>query len=296
MREIQLEESYLIGSGKHGVMYNVFFKEKWCTAKLLLKKLLKPYQSTENLVTEFSKKCTICLVLDQSNLVKFVKVTQIGNEVAIINETIEMNLSAYIKQKGNNFSLDDQVSLCLDMAKGLSELHYHSILHKNLHDGNVLVQGNRAKISDFYYSLLQLAEDNKDFAVPYVAPEVIKDSLSVFVNSSDIYSLGVLLLQVVASITERTSLEQMVNTVSKSVTKEYKQRFPIVLYGLIDHIIYRCLSIDIKNRPSGAEICEHFEGAPQYVSSRALHQVGYTVVILVKVAIFPVYLGCLATL
>lgn len=265
--EMQLKASHLLGGGRHGKTYNTVFNGKWCTAKLLYGKLLKSDQPTEYLITEFNERCTICLGLRHSNLVKFIKVTEIDNEIAIINEAMQMNLSTYIKQKGSDFSLDDQVSLCLDMSKGLCELHDHSILHKNLHDGNILVQGNQAKVGDFYYSLLQLAEDDQDFVVPYVAPEIVKGSQATFTNSSDVYSLGVLMLQVITSSTERTVLEQTVNTIAENMKKQVS----VVLHGLMDRI-YKCLSIKYDSRPSVVEVYKYIKGAPQYISFRALHQ------------------------
>ena len=272
MEETLLKPSQLLGSGRHGKTYNTVFNGKLCTAKLLYGKLLKPNQSTEHLVSEFNERCTICLGLNHSNLVKFIKVTQINTEVAIINKSMQMNLPTYIKQKGSDFSLSDQLSLCLDMSNGLRELHNLSILHKNLHDGNVLVQGNRAKISDFYYSLLQLVEDDQHFVVPYVAPEIKKGFPRSYTNSSDVYSLGVLLLQVITSSTERFTLEQAVDTATENVKRQgHKESFHIVLHGLLDQI-YECLSIFTESRPSVTEVYKHIKGAPQYVSFRALHQ------------------------
>ena len=271
-RESTVKKMRLLGSGKHGKTYSMLYNDKWCSVKFLNRKLLKPNQPAEQL----NEKCTICLGLDYCNLVRFIEITQIGSEIAIINEMMQMNLSTFIKQKGADFSLFDQLSLCSDVSKGLHELHDHSILHKNLHNNNVLVQGNRAKISDFYYSLLELPEDDKEFVIPYVAPEIIKGIQSVFSVNSDVYSLGVLLLQVVTGSTERALLQQMVSTVNKHETKaDFKQNFPIklhqILYGLVDHI-YECLSLDIKRRPSAAEISGHIQDAPQYVSFKALHQ------------------------
>ena len=274
-----LKSSHLLGSGIHGKTYSVLFKGELCTVKLLYGKLLKPNQSTKHVVSEFNElRCVIRLNLDYTNLVKFIKVTQINNEVAIINNLMQMNLLTYIKQKGSDFSLSDQVSLCLDMSNGLRELHDHSILHKNLHDGNVLVQDNQAKISDFYYSLLQLVEDDQHFVVPYVAPEIKKGFQLSYTNSSDVYSLGVLFLQVITSNTERALLERAVNYVTEDTKRQTYKGFHIVLHGLVDYI-YRCLSIDTESRPSVTEVYKYIKGAPQYVSYRALHQeVSYIIV------------------
>ena len=266
-----LKSSQLLGSGMHGKTYSILFKGELRTVKLLYGKLLKPNQSTEHLVSEFNERCTICLGLNHSNLVKFIKVTQINTEVAIINKSMQMNLPTYIKQKGSDFSLSDQVSLCLDMSDGLRELHNHSILHKNLHDGNVLVQDNQAKISDFYYSLLQLVEDDQHFVVPYVAPEIKKGFPRSYTNSSDVYSLGVLFFQVITSNTERASLERAVNSVTEDTERQtYKEGFHVVLHGLMDYI-YQCLSINTESRPSVTEMYKYIKDAPQYVSFRALH-------------------------
>ena len=157
------------------------------------------------------------------------------------------------------------------MSNGLHELHNHSIQHKNLHDGNVLVQGSRAKISDFYYSLLRLVEDDQHFVVPYVAPDTKKGFQLSYTNSSDVYSLGVLLLQVITSSTERASLEQAVNSVTEDKKRQTYEGFHIVLHGLVDYI-YGCLSINTESRLSVTEVYEYIKSAPQYVCFRALHQ------------------------
>ena len=289
VEEILLKPSHLLGSGRHGKTYNTIFKGKACTAKLLYGKLLKHNQSIEQLVSEFNERCTVCFHLDHSNLVKFIKVIQVNNEIVIINESMQMNLPTYMKQKGSDFSLGDQFSLCLDMSNGLYKLHNHSILHKNLHDDNVLVQGNQAKISDFYYSLLE--DDNQDFAIPYVAPEVIKSFQSIFSHSSDVYSLGVLLLQVITNSTERAALEQIVNTVTEKVTRQaHIKNINVILCGLVDHV-YECLNDDVKSRPSVTEICKYMRSVSQNIDVSVFDlKVSYSIIMYINKGIIIYYL------
>ena len=132
----KLDVANCIGTGRHGKVYKVLFESKVHAAKLLHKKLLNTFRSTENIVAEFDAKCRLCLGLHHPNLVEFIRVTKVDDEVAIVTELMTMSLHAYIKQN-EIFSLDKQVSLCLDISQGLQELHRIAWLPKNLHDYNI---------------------------------------------------------------------------------------------------------------------------------------------------------------
>ena len=117
------------------------------------------------------------------------------------------------------------MSLCLDISQGLQELHQIAWLHKHLHDYNILIKDDRAKIGDFYYPLLGFSQDSVG---PCVPPEGFKSS------QSHIYSLGVLFIQIVTSITEKHVLLQIVNAVMKETAfKDY-------IYPLLCKITFFC--------------------------------------------------------
>ena len=134
----------------------------------------------------------------------------------------------------------------------------------------LLIKDDCAKIGDFYYPLLGFSQDSVG---PCVPPEGFKSS------QSDIYSLGVLFIQIATSITEKHVLLQIVDVVMRET--DY---IPSVMQ---DHILLQtiqlCLKRNPRSRPSIASICEHIKNLkdrPEYISYRALHQeVSYIVAI-----------------
>lgn len=260
--ESKKTEKIHFGTGRYGETYKMNFEGTWCTAKVLHKTLLSFSQSSEHLVAEVKKKCG---TLHHANLVMFTGVTEVDKQPIIMTELMEVNLFMYIEQhsKFSNLTLDTQMSLCNDMSRGLEELHKHSLLHKNLHSRNVLIQDNRAKLSDYYYPLLQVEGYTPDLTdiAPFLAPEVIEDH-SKFSKGSDVFSLAVLFLKVV--------------TGKAAVMQEHKQNLAAVSDGhVLLPLIQKCLSKEVDSRPSAAQVCDRIKAAqdsPQYICFKALKQ------------------------
>ena len=251
-------EKIHFGTGRYGDTYKMNHKGIWCTAKILHKTLLKHSQSNKELVAKVIEHCS---TLHHSNLVTFIGVTEVDDQPTIMTELMDINLFTFIEQ-GDKLTLDTQVSLCKDMSQGLQELHKRSLLHKNLHSRNVLIQENRAKLSDYYYPLLQAKGYIPDFTdmSPFVAPEATEDQ-SKFSTSSDVFSLAVLFLKV---ITGRTVVQ-----VHKPDVLASSQRH------ILSPLIQQCLSKTPDSRPSAAKICEAIKTAqdsPQYISYKALEK------------------------
>lgn len=255
--DVKKPENIQFGTGRYGETYKMNVKGTWCTVKLLHKTLLSSGQSHEHLIAKVTKQCN---TLHHPNLVTFIGMTEVDKRPAIMTELMEVNLFTYIEQN-SDLTLDTEVSLCKDMSRGLQELHSHSLLHNNLHNCNVLIQDNRAKISDYYYPLLQIKGQTPGITevTPFLAPEVTEDQ-SNFSQSSDIYSLAVLFLNVV--------------TGKAPVVQEHKQNIAAVPHILLP-LIQQCLSDKTAGRPSAAQICDEIKAAqdsPQYVSLKALKQ------------------------
>ena len=254
---VKKPEKIHFGTGRYGETYKMNYEGTWCTAKALHKTLVSSSQSNEDIVANVKKHCS---TLHHTNLVTFIGVTEVDKQSVIMTELMEVNLFTYIEQN-TELTLDTQVSLCKDMSRGLEELHKRSLLHNNLHSRNVLVQDNRAKLSDYYYPLLQVEGHTPDVIdIPFVAPEVIEDR-SKYSQSSDVFSLGVLCLKV---------------TTGETAVQEHKQNLAAISQShILLPLIHNCLSDKIERRPSAAQICDEIKAvqeSPQYVSFKALKQ------------------------
>ncbi|XP_065913178.1 uncharacterized protein [Dysidea avara] len=249
----QLEKFRHLGTGRYGETHVATFEKRNCAVKTLYKKFLNQGLPITKVITEFKNNCAICFEFRNSNLVTFIDISEAENLPVFITELMEMNLFTYIKDKGSEVLLDihQQLLLCTGMSHGLEVLHGNSLIHGNLHDHNVLIQGNQAKISDFYYPLLKL---NKDFyydtssmkrTLPFSAPEIIENGTSPSF-SSDIFSFGALALQVV---TGTAPMEHNFKKILADISSNH----------VLLQLIKQCLSKDSQTRPSIAKVCKGVE-------------------------------------
>ena len=95
---------------------------------------------------------------------------------------------------------------------GLDYLHEREIIHRDLKPANILIDELKGgvkiiKIGDFGISRVDLKEIKKNFTATmggqtspaYIAPEVICDKATV--QEVDIWALGIILYQLVSSLT-----------------------------------------------------------------------------------------------
>ena len=157
------------------------------------------------------------------------------------------------------------------MAKGLQYLHSISVVHSNLHGRNILIDGDgTAKIADYVCPHLLPNGTKMSFVnVPYLSPEAMED-MSQCAEPSDIYSLGVLFLQVamqdIPSPTDKTENSKMVKR---------KEELSRVKHHPLWTAILKCLSSIRIARPSTDKLCEEVvaaKEAPQGVISAALEK------------------------
>ena len=251
------------GTGRYGETFEAIFDNRKYAVKVLHKSLLDPSQSVRDVVTEMKKKCSQCFDIHHLNLSKLIYMSDFDSRPVFVTELMEMNLSTYIRQKRGNISLNLQVLLSLGMSHGLEALHKHSLIHGHLHDRNILIQGDQAKISDYYYPLLGLEDHLVEVksTLPYIAPEVTEDR-ALLSSCSDIYSLGVLILQVV---TGATPTEESTKDITGHVPQAH----------ILSWLIQQCSIKDSSRRPSATMLCGEIwklQESAQYISSRAIAQ------------------------
>lgn len=109
-------------------------------------------------------------------------------------------------QREKKLDLPRASSLCLQILSGLEFAHNRRVIHRDVKPSNILVSSNNAWLIDFSIAV-QIADTNPESritktgnqlgSVYYSSPEQLKDSKSVDARS-DIYSLGVVLFQMVS--------------------------------------------------------------------------------------------------
>ncbi len=122
----------------------------------------------------------------------------------IAMELLEGKELQHLVDDGKRLSVEDAVNIAVQVASGLAYAHEHGIVHRDIKPSNIMVlQGKRIKIADFGIarmesSLLSTKTGLLMGSPLYMSPEQIKNERVDL--RSDIFSLGILLYQMVTGI------------------------------------------------------------------------------------------------
>ena len=207
------------------------------------------------------------------NIERFHSVVQPTPDTPLIllTELLPENLNSYTARIKGKLPIHAQLELCHDMAKGLQFLHTAGLVHNNLHGANILInQDGQAKIADYICPLVDsLNEQTTPQHSVYTSPELIKNRTH-FTKQSDIYSLGVLYLQVATQ-----SPPMPKESTELSEVQRWKEQLDQIMTNPLLSLILQCLGL-ILARPSIDCVCAKIataKGSPQSVMSNALYHI-----------------------
>src|SRR5205085_7044659 len=106
------------------------------------------------------------------------------------------NLGDYLQNSHSRLTLKDRITLFKTLCASLNNIHNKNLIHRDLHSGNLLVQGGECYIADL--GLCGPVDDKlskKNYGiVSYTAPEVLREEKNT--KESDIYSVGMLMWEI----------------------------------------------------------------------------------------------------
>ncbi|CAG8502653.1 17013_t:CDS:2 [Cetraspora pellucida] len=133
------------------------------------------------------------------------------------------DLYTYIQQKHHLLNWNKRLNLALQIANGLSVLHSEEIIHRDLHDKNILIHNDEAKIADLGHARNDNMETHVHSslfgATPFLAPELLNNSNNFrnlpYCKQTDIYSLGFLFWELASG---RRPFENILSSSSMNIT------------------------------------------------------------------------------
>ncbi|KAL4445586.1 hypothetical protein ABPG74_006137 [Tetrahymena malaccensis] len=191
-------EQEKIGSGSFS---DVYLYKKESDGSFHALKILKDNTSKDALIQE----CKIMRDVQSQFVIKIEEIIQIDDQLCIMIEyanqgTLESFISK-ISQQTMSVSASQILDLACDIFQGLNILHTKKIVHRDLKMENLLVSNYQTKIADLGVATYLIS---KSYAktnignILYAAPEKLNEKYN---SASDIYSAGLIILQIIIGIT-----------------------------------------------------------------------------------------------
>ncbi|CAL8137127.1 unnamed protein product [Orchesella dallaii] len=193
-----------IGSGTFGKVFLANIKDpKLSQAAIkIFKKELRAEVSQKDKDNAYDELLKVA-VIDHENIVKLHGMVQDADlelPWLVFEYMKDGNLLEYVK-KNDNIKEKTLVRFCRDICNGMTFLHDHQVLHKDLAARNILLDGKTAKIADLGLSSFLTSDEGGVYALngklfPYrhAAVECIVEQ--VFKFESDVWSFGILMYEI----------------------------------------------------------------------------------------------------
>ncbi|MFT8824372.1 MAG: Stk1 family PASTA domain-containing Ser/Thr kinase [Liquorilactobacillus mali] len=187
-----------------GGMANVYLAYDLILKRNVAVKLMRlDLRDNEAAIRRFRREAISLTELVHPNIVSIYDIDEDNGTQFLVMEYVEgMDLKSYIAQ---NFpiSYEQVVNIMDQVLSAVEEAHAHDIIHRDLKPQNILINADgQVKITDFGIALAtseySLTQTNTLMgSVHYLSPEQARGS--VVTKQSDIYSLGIILFELLTS-------------------------------------------------------------------------------------------------
>ena len=239
--EINLSNK-ILGTGGWGYVTEATFRGRRVAAKCLHEAIISPHNQEL-----FAKEMKISARCRHRNLVEFIGAVP-DHPAIIVIEMMDCTLRFALS---NRRVIPNHIHpICIDVAEGLVYLHSiqpHPVIHRDVSAPNVLLKavstGWIAKLSDLGSAqFANIAQTLAPGCVLYAAPEVQqRDTALKQTEKVDVYSYGVLLIEVLTREMPMGILPQLINSL-------------IPIWPQFISLIQRCTNTDPPKRPTMREV------------------------------------------
>ena len=256
-----------IGRGGYGEVFRGTLGSRPVAVKkiydILIDAARENRQALDHIVEEFRRECELLKATKHPSVVEFIGVFNQGEgeeSALLVMELMEQTLEQFLRDNRGTLSMEKQIGICMQVVSGLLFLHQHNpqILHRDLTVKNVLMtkDGSIAKISDFGQAKfrptsVQYLTTRTPGTVLYMPPEALVDKPH-FTDKGDIFSLGVLMLQVATQ--DPPSCGLVIVKGQPEVERRAADLSRLPANHSLRPLILQCLQDNPAKRPSCSEV------------------------------------------
>ena len=212
-----------LGEGGHGEVYRVIDLQLGIFRAL---KVLKKRNATSSLLElakiEFYKEARMTARLRSDSIIKVYRLIDNNEHLAMVMDYADGGDLFNLIQSERQLSPDSAIAIVYDIATGLAILHKKGIVHRDIKPENILFDENgHAIIGDLGIAIFEGKESQEDNlgTEPYESPEQRIGSSLTLTTSTDIFSLGLVLFEMITG-------EKFYNNNDYSVSIEDRLNIP----------------------------------------------------------------------
>ncbi|RHZ59651.1 hypothetical protein Glove_362g56 [Diversispora epigaea] len=269
----QFENIEHLAEGGCATIYTAALKDgcyhKWNSERQILERfgrqkiVLKRLNNSNNNNVHWFKEVTLSFTLDNtssflSTCYGLTKDPTTQDYMLVLNY-YDNDLRHFLKDNFHSLTLFQKYNIIYKIARNLNRIHSKNIVHRDLHSGNILYNSRNTiwRISDLGLSGPVDKPSNSIYGnLPYIAPEVICGEI--YTTKSDIYSVGILMWEVITNETPFDDYEHDLE-LTLDIVKGCRPK----IYEYIPHeyitLMKQCWDANSDNRPDAITVCKKME-------------------------------------
>lgn len=253
----------ILGQGSFGTVY----KATMPTGEVVAVKVLAP--NSKQGEHEFQTEVHLLGRLHHRNLVNLVGFcVDKGQRILVYQFMSNGSLANLLYGEEKELSWDERLQIAMDISHGIEYLHEVAVppvIHRDLKSANILLDDSmRAMVADFGLSKEEIFDGRNSGlkgTYGYMDPAYI--STSKLTTKSDIYSLGIILFELITAIHPHQNLMEYINLaamdhdgIDEILDKQLVGKCNLVEVRQLAKIAHKCLHKSPKKRPSISEVSQ----------------------------------------
>lgn len=223
-----------------GAMSDIYSAVHLGRRKVIIKRIKEKYRNDKNYIDLFYKEFDTGYALDCPNIVHFYGKGEDENGPYYYMEYVDgRTLKDFIADK-ENIKPQKITPIVMQILEGLQYMHKHQVFHRDLKPENIMItfKGDNVKIIDFGLAADDTVVDTlKNAGTPkYAAPELQKNAAQAD-QRSDIFSLGMIIMEIFAGSPDRRKLPLITNSVFREIADKATMSLPQDRYQNCQEII-----------------------------------------------------------